>query len=621
MFQSQPLTLDEQKMFSPETEQKFADLVKRYPSRRSAVIPMLMFAQDEKGYLSPETIDYIARYLHLTPLEVEEVVSFYSMLTKKPRGKYHLQVCTNISCVLRGADKIWERVREKTGLKPGEVSRDGLFSIEEVECIGACTTAPAMQVNYDYYENLTPERIDQLLEALRANKSPDQSSRIMAVESSPLRRKNAEHPKATRVLTAGMLEADSRSMESYLRRDGYKAAEKALKTMTPEQLIDEVKKSGLRGRGGAGFSAGMKWGFVPRQSPKPKYLVCNADESEPGTCKDRPLLEYDPHQLIEGMIIAARALDSHQGYIYVRGEYRYLLNIVHKALEEAYARGFLGKNIFGSGWDLELSTHTGAGAYICGEETALLESLEGKRGYPRIKPPFPAVVGLYGCPTVINNVETLSAIPHIIKNGGEWYARFGPEKNGGTRVFSVSGHVKYPGNYEVPMGTTLRTLIEEMAGGMRDGHRLKAIIPGGSSTPILPADKIDTPLTFEDIAKAGSMLGSGAVIVMDETTCIVRVAQVLSKFYSHESCGWCVPCREGTIWLKKIFNRYHTGFGRNEDIDLLDSVAKKILGHTHCPLGDAAAMPVISAIKHFRSEFEEHLKLGACPLEKQPAAV
>jgi NADH-quinone oxidoreductase subunit F len=604
-------------MFSAETEKKFETLVKRYPSKRSAVIPMLMFAQDEKGHLTPEIVDYIARYLHLTPIEVEEVVSFYSMLTKKPRGKYHLQVCTNISCVLRGADKIWERVKQQTGLKPGEVSADGVFSVEEVECMGACTTAPAMQVNYDFYENVTPQRIDELLAALKAQKGPDPSPNLESVESTPLRRKDVEHPKATRVLTAGMLASDSRSIESYLKRDGYSIAEKALKSMTPEQMIDEVKKSGLRGRGGAGFPAGMKWGFVPRQSPKPKYLVCNADESEPGTCKDRPLLEYDPHQLIEGMIIAARALESHQGYIYIRGEYRYLLNVVQRAVDEAYARGFLGKNIFGSGWDFELATHTGAGAYICGEETALLESLEGKRGNPRIKPPFPAVVGLYGCPTVINNVETLSAIPHIIRNGGDWYAKLGPEKNGGTRIFSVSGHVKNPGNYEVPMGITLRTLIEDFAGGIREGHRLKAIIPGGSSTPILPADKIDTPLTFEDIAKAGSMLGSGAVIVMDETTCIVRVAQVLCKFYSHESCGWCVPCREGTAWMKKIFNRYHAGFGRPEDIDLLDSVAKKILGHTHCPLGDAAAMPVISAIQHFRSEFEEHLKLGACPLETQ----
>jgi NADH-quinone oxidoreductase subunit F len=608
-------------MFSPETKNKFEALVKRYPSKRSAVIPMLMFAQDEKGHLTPEIVDDVARFLHLTPLEVEEVISFYSMLTKRPRGKYHLQVCTNISCMLRGADRIWERVKEKTGLKPGGVTTDGLFSIEEVECIGACTTAPAMQVNYDYYENLTPERIDQLIADLKALKGPERSPGAVAVESTPLRRQDATHPRATRVLTAGMIDADSSSMGNYLKRGGYATAEKALKTMSSDALIGEVKKSGLRGRGGAGFPTGMKWGFVPRQSPKPKYIVCNADESEPGTCKDRPLLEYDPHQLIEGILIAGRAIESHQGYVYVRGEYRYLYNIVIRAIEEAYSRGFLGKNVFGSGWDFDLAAHTGAGAYICGEETALLESLEGKRGYPRIKPPFPAVVGLYGCPTVVNNVETLSAIPHIIKNGGEWFAKFGPEKNGGTRIFSVSGHVKHPGNYEVPMGITLRTLIEDFAGGLREGHRLKAIIPGGSSTPILPADKVDTALTFEDIAKAGSMLGSGAVIVMDETTCIVRMAQVLAKFYAHESCGWCVPCREGTSWLKKIFNRYHGGFGRREDIDLLDSVARKILGHTHCPLGDAAAMPVMSAIQHFRPEFEEHLKLGACPLEKELVTV
>jgi len=604
-------------MFSAEIEGKFEALVKRYPSKRSAVIPVLMFAQDEKGHLTPEIIDYVARLLHLTPLEVEEVVSFYSMLTKKPRGKYHLQVCTNISCVLKGAEKLWERLREKTGLVPGGVSSDGLFSIEEVECMGSCTTAPAMQVNYDFYENLTVERLDQLLADLKSHSGPDASADSRTVESTPLRRTDAAHPKATRVLTAGMSNPDSQTIENYLKRGGYATAEKALKTMTSDQLIDEVKKSGLRGRGGAGFPTGMKWGFVPRQSPQPKYIVCNADESEPGTCKDRPLLEYDPHQLIEGIIISGRAIESHLGYIYIRGEYRYLYNIVSRAIEEAYAKGFLGKNVFGSGWDFDVVAHTGAGAYICGEETALLESLEGKRGYPRIKPPFPAVVGLYGCPTVINNVETLSAIPHIIKNGGEWYAKFGPEKNGGTRIFSVSGHVEHPGNYEIPMGTTLRTLIEDFAGGVRAGHRLKAIIPGGSSTPVLPADMVDTRLTFEDVAKAGSMLGSGAVIVMDETTCMVHVAQVLTKFYAHESCGWCVPCREGTSWMKKVFNRFHGGLGRQEDVDLLDSVARKILGHTHCPLGDAAAMPVISVIQHFRAEFEEHLKLGACPLEKE----
>jgi NADH-quinone oxidoreductase subunit F len=413
---------------------------------------------------------------------------------------------------------------------------------------------------------------------------------------------------------------NSTSLDVFLQHDGYKGLQKAL-AMTPEEVINVVKDSGLRGRGGAGFNTGMKWSFVPKQSPKPKYVVCNADESEPGTCKDRPLMEYDPHQLIEGVLIAGYSIHSQQGFIYVRGEYRYLMEIVDRAIEEAYARGYLGKNILGSGFNFDLCTHTGAGAYECGEETALLNSLEGLRGYPRVKPPFPAVVGVYGCPSVVNNVETLSNVPHILLNGSEWYAKLGTPKNGGTRLFCLSGKISRPGVYELPMGFPLRRIIEEVGGGVLDGMKLKGVIPGGSSCPVLKSDEIDVAMDFDSVAKAGSMLGSGGVVVIDEDTCMVKLAQRIAKFYAHESCGWCVPCREGTAWLRNLLTRFHSGAGVPEDIDTALDVALNILGKTLCPLGDAAAMPAISIFKKFRHEFEDHLKLGRCPYEKSAVVV
>ena len=371
---------------------------------------------------------------------------------------------------------------------------------------------------------------------------------------------------------------NSRSIDTYLQNEGYQALEKALKAMTPDAIIDDVKKSGLRGRGGAGFPTGMKWSFVPKDSPKPKYLICNADESEPGSCKDRPLMEMDPHQLIEGMVIAGRAFGAHKGFIYVRGEYRYVLDIVDIALKEAYDRGYLGKNILGTGFDFDLISHTGAGAYECGEESALMESLEGKRGYPRIKPPFPAVVGLYGCPTVINNAETLSSVPAIIRMGGEAYAALGTPKNGGTRMLCISGHVVKPGVYEVPLGLNMKKFIYEVVGGIPGGKKLKAVIPGGSSCPFLTADEIDIPMDYDSLAKAGSMLGSGGMVVMDEDTCMVDMARRVMHFYAHESCGWCIPCREGTSWLMKMLDRFHAGYGTEADITNVLGTLEKYAG-------------------------------------------
>src|SRR5712692_8916591 len=429
---------------SPQLEKKFSDLAGRYPAKRSALIPMLLYAQDELGHVSDAMIEEIARRLDLNTVQVTETLPYYPMLRRRPAGKCHVQVCTNVSCMARGGNQIYEHVQHTLGIGNKQTTADGIFSIEEVECIGACTGAPAMQVNYDFYENLTPAQVDKILREFRAGKKPTPAACTSGAQHEP-------HPAEVPVISRRFGVVDARRIDVFLAHEGYQALTKALKEMTPEQVIDEVKKSNLRGRGGAGFPAGAKWSFVPKDTAKAKYIIANADESEPGTCKDRPLMEFDPHQLIEGMVIAGRAVGAHQGYIYVRGEYRYVLEIVDAAIAEAYSRGYLGKNILGSGFDFDLLAHTGAGAYECGEESALMESLEGKRGYPRIRPPFPAVIGLYGCPTIINNVETLSAVPSIIREGGEAYANLGSPKNGGTRLFCVSGHVNRPGIYELPL--------------------------------------------------------------------------------------------------------------------------------------------------------------------------
>ncbi|MCG5501553.1 NADH-quinone oxidoreductase subunit NuoF [Ectothiorhodospira lacustris] len=400
--------------------------------------------------------------------------------------------------------------------------------------------------------------------------------------------------------------------ENYLKVGGYQALEKIIaQKMTPDQVIEEVKTSNLRGRGGAGFPAGLKWSFMPRTAPGQKYVVCNSDESEPGTCKDRDILRFNPHALVEGMIIAGYSIGATVGYNYMRGEFMdEPYQRFSQAVREAYDHGWLGRNIKGSGIDFDLYPTLGAGAYICGEETALLESLEGKKGMPRFKPPFPANFGLYGRPTTINNTETLSSVPAILREGGKWFADLGVERAGGEKLFSVSGHVERPGNYEVPMGIPFADLLA-LAGGIWKGRKLKAVIPGGSSVPVVPGDLMMTAtMDYDGVTKVGSMLGSGAVIVMDETTDMVKVLQRISRFYFAESCGQCTPCREGTGWLYRMVTRIVEGQGRMEDLERLDDVAAKIEGRTICALGDAAAMPVRSFVKHFRHEFEHYIQHG-----------
>lgn len=410
------------------------------------------------------------------------------------------------------------------------------------------------------------------------------------------------------VLTNRFHLENSHTMKVYEKHGGYRTARRALTEMSPGEILEEVKKSNLRGRGGAGFPTGMKWGFLPKDTDQPVYLCVNADESEPGTFKDRHIIENDPHLLVEGIIITCYTIGSHQAYVYIRGEYVPQARTLSAAIKEAYDKGYLGKNIFGSGFDLELDIYRGAGAYICGEETSMLTSLEGKKGYPRLKPPFPAVKGLYDAPTIINNVETIANIAPIVEKGGEWFAGLGTPQNGGTRIFSLSGHIKKPGIVERPMGYSLRKLIYEDGGGILDDLALKAVIPGGSSVPVLRAEEIDINLDFDSVQKAGSMLGSAAVIVMHEKTCMVKACERIIHFYWEESCGQCSPCREGTGWLKKIILRILDGRGTESDVDLLYDVADGILGNTICPLGDAAAMPVKSFVEKFRDEFLEFIR-------------
>ena len=416
----------------------------------------------------------------------------------------------------------------------------------------------------------------------------------------------------TPVLSRFWGEPQSWTLQTYLRHDGYQGLRRAL-SMSPDEVITLVKDSGLRGRGGAGFPTGTKWSFIDRTSAKPKYLVVNADESEPGTCKDIPLMLNSPHFLVEGAITAAYAIGARHAFIYLRGEVVPVLRRLQAAVAEAYDAGFLGHDILGSGFDLDLIVHAGAGAYICGEETALLDSLEGRRGQPRLRPPFPAVAGLYACPTVVNNVESIASVPPIMVNGVDWFRSMGSEKSPGFTLYSLSGHVTRPGQYEAPLGITLRELLDE-AGGVRAGHELKFWTPGGSSTPLLTAEHLDVPLDYEGVASVGSMLGTKALQIFDETTCVVRAVRRWTQFYAHESCGKCTPCREGTYWLTQIYERLETGRAAPADLDTLLDISDAILGKSFCALGDGAASPIISSLTWFRAEYEAHLD-GGCPLD------
>ena len=583
-----------------DLESKAAEILERYEYPKAAMLPLLWLAQQNQGYVSPEAEAWVGRRLGMSISHVREAVSFYNMFHTKPVGRRELRVCTSLPCVLRGAGHLLEAIKERLKISPGETTAGGEVTLTEVECLCACEMAPMAQLDERFVGPLEGEAVAKLIrDALTEPGTPESTP-----EPDPFICSDGP------VLSTRFTDTEGTWFEGYTADGGYRAARKVLTSMTPEQVIDEVSKANLRGLGGAGFPAGKKWSFIPKETTKPKYLVVNADEGEPGTFKDRYIMERDPHALLEGMIIAAYAIDSHKAYVYIRGEYFRSADRLRRAMDEAYSQGWLGKNIQGTGFDLDVVIHRGAGAYICGEETALLTSLEGGKGFPKLKPPFPAISGLFACPTIVNNVETLACVPFILRNGAEQFASMGSERQGGTRLFCVSGHVVRPGVYEASVGVTLRDLIENYAGGVHDGNKLKAVIPGGISAKILTADEIDVAMDFDSLSAAGSMAGSGGVIVMDETTCMIDALESAARFFADESCGQCAPCREGTGWVHRIVRRITDGQGSPEDLDHLLAIAGDMEGNTICVFADAAAWPVQSYIAKFRDEFEEYVRTG-----------
>jgi NADH-quinone oxidoreductase subunit F len=610
-------------VFTGASRENFEEFASHYAPqhRKSAILHALYLAQEQQGYITNNACRHVAEVIGCTTAEVEDVVSYYVMFHRNPVGTYVLQVCTTLSCALAGAERVVEELQNKLGIKPGETDPTGMFTIQPMECLGACDRAPVMMVNNEHWhELLKPEDTAALVDKMKTNGlkalngchlQVEQRSDHRGKSTTPVKCK--ANPDYEPVLTKYAFTPGGAEFDHYVKnQQGYEGLKKAL-AMTPEAVIEDVKKSGLRGRGGAGFPTGLKWQFVDKKSPKPKFIVCNADESEPGTFKDHLLMERNPHLLVEGCLIGCYAIASKAAYIYIRGEFYHLFPAMEKAIADARRAGFVGKNILGSGFDCEIYLHRGAGAYEAGEETALLESLEGKRAQPRFKPPFPAVEGAWNCPTAVNNVETLCNVPLVMTRGAEWFTALGPEKNGGPKLFCVSGAVKRPGTFEAPMKVTLKELIYDYAGGPLDGRTLKAVIPGGSSVPILMPDQIDIPASFDDVQRAGSLLGSAAIIALDDTTDMVWLAENLLHFYQHESCGKCTPCREGTDWLYRLLHRMIGGQSTEKDIALLESVANNINGKSLCAFGDAAATPVLTTLKWFRPEFEAYVK------GKQPA--
>jgi NADH-quinone oxidoreductase subunit F len=584
-------------MFTPENQAKFDEILKRYPVKRSALLPALHLLQQQFGWLDTPQIEFAGKLLDLTPAQVHDTATYYSMYRFKPFGKTHIEICTNLSCALAGADQLIESTCRKLGVREFEMTPDGKFTVNRVECLAACGGGPAVQVNGEWLEKATEADLDRVLAGETVYKPFDWPK-----------------TEGETVVLRNVFKKDSQSIEVYKQGGGYAKLKDHL-SLSPADIVEKVKASALRGRGGAGFPTGLKWSFLPKDNPKPRYLCVNADESEPGTYKDRLIIENDPHQLVEACVVSTYAIGSKACYIYIRGEFVQGIRTLEKAVAEAYAAGYAGKNILGTGVDVDVYVHGGAGAYECGEETALLESLEGKRGQPRLKPPFPATSGLYNCPTIVNNVETIAAVPLILERGPEWFAAYGTEKNGGPKLYCVSGHVKRPGTYEAPMGKiTLRQLIEDprYGGGIREGHALRAVVPGGSSTPVLTASEIDVPMDFDSLAKAGSMMGSAGTIVMDDSTCMVWMAQRLTYFYKHESCGKCSPCREGTGWMLRLLTKIEEGQATEKDLDFLWTVCDSIGGKTLCPFGDAAIAPPQSTLKKFRDEYDYHVREKGC---------
>ena len=588
-----------------QLQQAIDERIAHYPAeqKRAPALWLLHMLQEHFGFIQMPHAEWIARRLGIPPMQVWELVTFYPMFTQVPRGRFHVKLCRTLSCEMAGQVPLRDRLLSFLGVALDQVTSDGLFSVSEVECLAACGSGPVVMINDELFPLVTPDAAVALLGRIR------ETGALPMPPPAPV---PAAHPLERRILTARLSRPGyGGTLDEYTADGGYEALRLAL-TRTPEDIAKDVLDADLKGRGGAGFATGQKWKFLDRKSGKPIYLVCNGDESEPGTFKDRQLLHLDPHCVLEGILLSAYAIGAKHAYLYLRGEFPLAARRMEVAITEARARGLLGSGILGTTFSCEVHVHRGAGAYVCGEETGLIESLEGKRAYPRIKPPFPAAVGLFGCPTVVNNVETLAHVPLIVRHGVAWFKALGVAGSTGTRLVCVSGAVQRPGWFEIEGGkVTFRQLIYDMCGGPRPGRAVRGVIPGGSSMPVLTVDKLDTPIDADSIRKAGSFAGSGGVIVLDDATGIVETSLNLARFYAHESCGQCTPCREGTLWMEKLLHRVHHGGGREGDVETLSDIAANIDGQTICALGEAAAWPIRAFLKNFRGDFESACQ-GGC---------
>ena len=591
---------------TPEQWSKIDSIIECYKNVPGNVMPVLQAVQEAVGFLPPAVQDRIAAGLNVPGSDIFGVMSFYSMYTWRPKGKYVIRFCESPPCHILDSDNLLEFTRAELGVPLNHTTKDGMFTLEKTACLGVCEVAPAMQINEVVHGNLTRDKIKQILADYRAGKAPDYKK--LPYTTNDFR--SYKQSPAELVLLSNVGVINPENIDEYVAKGGYATLKKVVETMTPEQVVEEVKASGIRGRGGAGFPAGMKWSFTrPLEVPQ-KYLICNLDEGEPGTIKDRYIVEGDPQKLLEGMAIAGYAVGANKGYIYSRGEYYLCKHRLNTAIEQAKQKGYLGDKLFGTNFSFDIEVRSGFGCYICGEETALIESIEGKRGYPRMKPPFPGVAGLWQKPSVVNNVETLASIPAIIARGGDWYKSLGTADTSGTKIYQIIGHVKTPQIVEVPAGITLRELIDTYGGGMKDGKKFKMCQTGGASAGIVTAEALDVPIDF-GMAKVGGALGSGTMLVMDESVCAVDFARSVAVFFAHESCGQCTPCREGTPQLLKTLTRIWEGKGQAGDIEFLESLGQTMMDASFCPLGQTAPAPLFSLLKNFRQEFEDHIS-GKC---------
>ncbi len=599
------------KVLTQEEKERLQQALDLHRDKKGALLPLLHDAQAICGnWLPANVLALIADEYNLHVSYLYGVVGFYTMFSLQPRGRFIVRVCESPACHILGVESLLDVLKETLGVDVDETTSDGLFTLELSSCLGVCEVAPAMQINEVVFGNLTREKIDDVIAKHRRGDVKD--FRTLPRSGGTIDRNLDIHKNLS--LLRGVDEVNPEEIGDYVKIGGYGALKKVLGGMTPQQVVDEVKNSGLRGRGGAGFPTGLKWSFTLPIDSKTKYVVCNADEGEPGTIKDRYLMEGNPHKLIEGLIIAGYAVQASKGFVYVRGEYALSIHRLQKAVEAAREKGFLGRNILGSSFDYDIEIRSGAGAYVCGEETALIESIEGMRGNPRIKPPFPGVRGLWQEPTIVNNVETLANVPSIIENGAEWYKSLGTQESPGLKLFQICGHVNTPQVVEAPLGMTLRTLIDKYGGGMKDGIPFKMCQTGGVSFGFFTEEHLDTPMTYADMQKQGGSLGSGTMLVMNEKTCVVDVVRNILYFFQHESCGFCTPCRRGTRVLYDTISRIALGEGREEDLAGMINLAETMASTANCALAMSPIFFIKTTIERMRDEYMAHILDKKCPL-------